>query len=473
MKLSKILFGLMLGIFLLSSISAIATPYGKWQDGSSSITIFNGQSISFNVYFEDSWIEGSPGPTTLPMNISAKLYDSANNLLYTFIEQSVSQTYYFNNNPIEVTPSIYSNPGSFSLILSATDRQGTSITSLTLTVNPVLPTPNNNPPVITSSPVTSVNEDVSYSYDVNALDADGNTLVYSLVQSPAWLSIDSATGLISGKAPLVDSNTDYNIIVGVSDGVNPIVTQPYTLTVMNIVAPDTTAPVITILGSNPFSVEVKTSYSDAGATAADNVDGDITSRITAMNNVNINVIGIYAVTYAVSDAAGNPATATRNVSVVDTTAPVITLIGSNPMAITKGGTYTEPGATANDNYDATISVAITGSVNTNVIGTYTITYTATDSSGNPATATRAVTVSESDDGDDDNDDDSDSGTSGRIVHSSLDFYEAPAQESETSSEIVLGKQAPATYGMTGLLLVLVAILVLGAGAAVIVLARRR
>ncbi|MCB9807151.1 DUF5011 domain-containing protein [Candidatus Peribacteria bacterium] len=44
-------------------------------------------------------------------------------------------------------------------------------------------------------------------------------------------------------------------------------------------------------------------YSDAGATASDNVDGDITANIITVNPVNTNVLGSYTVTYNVSDAA--------------------------------------------------------------------------------------------------------------------------------------------------------------------------
>lgn len=80
---------------------------------------------------------------------------------------------------------------------------------------------------------------------------------------------------------------------------------------------DTTAPVITILGFNPSSVPQGLVYSDAGAAATDNVDGDITAHITATNSVNTSTLGNYTVTYDVSDAVGNAATTqTRQVAVL-------------------------------------------------------------------------------------------------------------------------------------------------------------
>ncbi len=78
--------------------------------------------------------------------------------------------------------------------------------------------------------------------------------------------------------------------------------------------------------------------------------------------------------------------------VADTIVPVITLNGSNPMDITQGGNFTDPGATATDDTDETVTVTPTGGVDTSTVGTYTITYTATDAAGNTATETRTVNV---------------------------------------------------------------------------------
>src|SRR5438093_8602829 len=82
--------------------------------------------------------------------------------------------------------------------------------------------------------------------------------------------------------------------------------------------PDTTPPVITLLGSNPVTVQVGSTYTDAGATATDNVDGVLTSKIVTVNPVNTGVVGTYTVTYNVKDASGNASTqVTRIVNVVN------------------------------------------------------------------------------------------------------------------------------------------------------------
>ncbi len=101
---------------------------------------------------------------------------------------------------------------------------------------PTPPTSTNHIPVITSSPVTQVDEGNSYNYDVNAIDSDGDNLTYSLTQAPAWLSMNSNTGMISGTAPEVSSDEYHNISVKVSDGIS-FDTQNYTLTVKDVPPP--------------------------------------------------------------------------------------------------------------------------------------------------------------------------------------------------------------------------------------------
>jgi hypothetical protein len=139
------------------------------------------------------------------------------------------------------------------------------------------------------------------------------------------------------------------------------------------------------LGDNPLYINQGDTYTDPGATASDNVDGDISANITATSIVDTSAAGTYTVTYTVSDAAGNTATpVVRTVNVLDTEAPVITLLGANPLEINQGINYIEPGATAQDNVDGNITanIVISGTVNTAVLGAYTITYDVSDEAGN-------------------------------------------------------------------------------------------
>jgi prepilin-type N-terminal cleavage/methylation domain-containing protein len=77
----------------------------------------------------------------------------------------------------------------------------------------------------------------------------------------------------------------------------------------------------------------------------------------------------------------------------DITKPVITLLGTTPVNIDEGDSYTDAGAEVTDNVDATRTISGTGTVDINTPGTYTITFNATDVAGNIAdTVTRTVIV---------------------------------------------------------------------------------
>lgn len=79
---------------------------------------------------------------------------------------------------------------------------------------------------------------------------------------------------------------------------------------------DTTAPLITLLGDATITITLGTPYVDAGATASDNVDGDLSTSISVSNPIDINILGNYTITYDVSDSSGNSTMATRTVNVV-------------------------------------------------------------------------------------------------------------------------------------------------------------
>jgi hypothetical protein len=131
-----------------------------------------------------------------------------------------------------------------------------------------------------------------------------------------------------------------------------------------------------------MTVELGSDYTDAGATS----NGGET--VTPTGSVDTSELGTYIITYTATDANSNTGTATRTVNVVDTTAPVITVLGDNPMTVELGSDYTDAGATSNGGE----TVTPTGSVDTSELGTYIITYTATDANSNTGTATRTVNV---------------------------------------------------------------------------------
>ena len=269
-----------------------------------------------------------------------------------------------------------STVGTYTVTYNVSDTSGNAAVPVTRTVNVV----DTTVPVITLLGDTTVTIEVGATYtDSGATAADNYDG-----------DLTSSIAIVNN----VDTSTvgTYTVTYNVSDTTgNAAVSVTRTVNVV-----DTTVPVITLLGDTTVTIEVGTTYTDSGATAADNYDGDLTSSIAIVNNVDTSTVGTYTVTYDVSDTSGNAAVSvTRTVNVVDTTAPVITLLGDNPMTIEVGTTFTDPGATASDagDGDLTSSIVVSGSVDTSTIGTYTLTYDVSDTSGNPAdSVTRTVNV---------------------------------------------------------------------------------
>ena len=157
-----------------------------------------------------------------------------------------------------------------------------------------------------------------------------------------------------------------------------------------VVTPDTAAPVITLNGESSVQINEGEAYEELGATAQDNVDGSV--DVVVSGEVGSEP-GVYTITYSATDAAGNSSQITREVTVlaVDTTPPVITLLGEDSIEITTEQTFSDPGATATDDTDGTVEVVVNGTVGSEP-GVYTLTYTATDAAGNSSQATRTVRV---------------------------------------------------------------------------------
>ena len=160
-----------------------------------------------------------------------------------------------------------------------------------------------------------------------------------------------------------------------------------------IVTPDVTAPIISMNGSPSVSVTVGTSYTDAGATASDYFQVDLSAQMQQADNIDLNMLGTYYVWYTVEDASGNKDSVVREVNVIDDIAPVLSLVGANPMTIEVKSSINDPGYTVSDNYYTTVNVEVDSSlVNKQMIGVYPMTYTATDGSGNRMMLTRMVSV---------------------------------------------------------------------------------
>jgi prepilin-type N-terminal cleavage/methylation domain-containing protein len=102
---------------------------------------------------------------------------------------------------------------------------------------------------------------------------------------------------------------------------------------------DKVKPVIIINGNSSITINLNSTYTDAGATASDDMDGDITSKIVTSGSVNTAVEGTYTITYTVSDISGNMVSSTRTVEVLKTVYTYSYMPSSQEITIGRTGTY--------------------------------------------------------------------------------------------------------------------------------------
>ncbi len=154
---------------------------------------------------------------------------------------------------------------------------------------------------------------------------------------------------------------------------------------------DKEAPALELLGESGLKFSTRALYVEPGFTAIDRCDGDMTAAVSVEEKLEGETLTL---TYRVRDKAGNEATAQRLVTIRDEVAPVISLYGNDPYYLPLGGSYSEPGYSAEDDVDGGLKDKVTcsGNVNTGKVGTYWLTYSVADAGGNVGTETREVVV---------------------------------------------------------------------------------
>lgn len=85
-----------------------------------------------------------------------------------------------------------------------------------------------------SGSLSTLNEGSSLSVSVSATDEENNTISYSSSNLPAWISLNSSSGQLTGTAPSVSSDTTYSFSITASDG-NNSVSRNFSITVNSII----------------------------------------------------------------------------------------------------------------------------------------------------------------------------------------------------------------------------------------------
>ncbi len=167
------------------------------------------------------------------------------------------------------------------------------------------------------------------------------------------------------------------------------------------VPPAATANVVAIAAGTSHSLALKSdgtivAWGDntAGQTNVPSYTRTFTGTVRT-NGLDTSSPGFKTVTYTATSLLGDSALTTKTLQVGDHYPPQLTLLGSIPMITPVNTPYVDPGLIATDNCAGLNLILQTNStVNTGVIGTYSITYTARDPSGNSSSIQRLVQVAD-------------------------------------------------------------------------------
>jgi hypothetical protein len=263
-------------------------------------------------------------------------------------------------------------PGSYTITFDHTDTNGNEADQVTRTVNVV----------DTTIPVITIHGDSNITHEAGDVYTDAGAVWNDIVDGEGNVSgVGEVNVLVPGSYTITFDHTDTN--GNEADQVTRTV---------NVV--DTTIPLITLNGDANITHEGGSAYTDAGAVWNDIVDGE--GNVSGVGEVDVMVPGIYVIYYNFTDSSGNAAVQfTRSIEVVDTTIPIIELLGEENMSIYVWTDFIDPWVEAYDAVDGNLSaqVEVIDEIINDLPGEYSLTYVLTDSSGNRAQAvTRKVIV---------------------------------------------------------------------------------
>ncbi len=240
------------------------------------------------------------------------------------------------------------------------------------------------PTIIVSPESTSLIQGSNGSLSV---EADGQFLSYQWFKNGEAIPNITSSSLVLENAKFETDDANYSVVV--TNDWGAVESAFVKLQVL------TSLPLISLLGDDPYQLEAALTFVDPGASAQDALGNDLSYKILVEGaDFNTSNLGSYQVLYTVTDDGGNTSTKERTVTVDDTLSPELQLLGDANITQLLDTPWVDPGVEAQDERDGNITadIVVSGSVDVNTTGTYTLTYTVSDAAGNEANATRIVEV---------------------------------------------------------------------------------
>ncbi len=240
-------------------------------------------------------------------------------------------------------PTLALGVGTYTFTLTVTDNQGAASapSQTTVTVNPAP----NRPPTITTVTLPDGHSGRPYTAPVTAIDPDGDTLTFSLLDgAPAGMAL-SQSGTLSWLPGVETEGNAYPLSVSVSDGKGGTDSRQ-----LSVKIPDTTPPSVSVtvpkeaLPGSSFPL-VPSASDNVGVTEVRLlVDGQLVKSFTGTPYHHdftlpaLKPVGsVVAFTAVAVDAAGNSSEAAASVTIVgipDSTPPTVSL--KAPATVTPG-----------------------------------------------------------------------------------------------------------------------------------------
>jgi hypothetical protein len=278
-------------------------------------------------------------------------------------------------NKVEVTggPVNTTVPGRDTLTYTVTDKAGNSASVKRIIV------------ITTSGPI----EDKTPP-DLKLLGASSIEVpVGGKYNEPGWTAIDNVDGDLHDSVKITElfgkkidpistvSPTTFNLVYTVYDSAGNKAEVSREVKIVGT-STDVTPPEIRLEGKVKDTVKLGSTYVDPGATATDDIDGVISTKITKVVkalpagtvvpiNTFTSAIGDYSITYSVSDNAGNPAIpVVRSVYVKDT------FIDPNNLLLKYGVPLATTLPTFTKTYSTSITTDGTGAPNMGTVTSFTL-----------------------------------------------------------------------------------------------------
>ena len=405
------------GIF----VTSISTPHSVYKMSGATATLFSNNNVGDGVLITSGLNIGLamiPGSLAAPAEIDVQqpagtsLTDNSGSIPFGTVNAGSSgtaKTFTIRNTGGSNLTGLSiskdgANPGDFlvSAVGSATVAGGGS-TTFTVTFSPAAggaksavihiasSDANENPFDITltgtgnSRPVLGLPGPIT----AEATGPGGATVTFTVTASDVEDNPDP-TPLVNPASGSTFALGSTTVNVSATDLGGATTTGSFTVKVVDTTAPSVTAPAdVTVEATGPTGATV--TY--AAASATDTVG--VTSLVYTQNSGTVFPLGMTTVTATAHDAATNSASASFKVTVVDTTAPVLSLPGSpvNAVGTSGAGGPVTFSVSATDTVDGSVTAFATpASGSTFPIGDTTVSVSATDARGNSTTGSFVVRV---------------------------------------------------------------------------------